>query len=143
MKKITFVLFIVMCLGLYASGNQYRIQDNDGNTLWAIRGAGADTSRTYKTDGTMTIFYWTADTTGSDSVDLDLSFQEYGSYGWYTEKTITITTDSTNYRWLITNSEIGSRTIWRLIVAGGGDNKKGSTAAPSSAIARLTYDSGN
>lgn len=132
------IMFLVFVVWLFAAGNQFRVQDNDGNAEWAIVSTGADTSRVYRTDPTMTLFYWTADTSGDDSVDLDLDFQLYGATGWYTEKSTTITTDSTQYRWLITNTAIGSRNIWRLVVTGGGDNKK-----LSAAIARFTYDSGN
>jgi hypothetical protein len=138
MKKWIILLILVFVVSLFAAGNQFRVQDNDGNVVWTITSTGADTSRVYKTDQTMTIFYWTADTSGDDSVDLDLSFQLYGATGWYTEKTTTIATDSTQYRWLITNTAIGSRSIWRLIVTGGTDNKK-----LSPVLGHFTYDSGN
>lgn len=132
---ITVFLFIVIAL---FGARQYRVQDNDGNVVWAIASTGADTSRVYATNPTMTLFYWTADTSGDDSVDLDLSFQVYGSYGWLTAKTLTVTTDSTNSYWMITNTAVPSRNIWRLVVTGSADNKKA-----SSVLGRFTYDAGN
>ncbi len=141
MKKVKLILLFGLLLIvslLMARGNQYRVQDNDGNVVWAIQSTGADTSRVYRTDPTMTLFYWVADTSGDDSVDLDLDFQVRGSYGWLTAKSTTITSDSTNSYWLITNTAIPSRIIWRLVMTGGGDNKKA-----SSVLSRITYDSGN
>ena len=57
------------------SGYYIQEADSSGNTYWQIVGTEADTSDWELSHDNMTIYYWTADTTGDDSVDLDFTFQ--------------------------------------------------------------------
>ncbi len=134
--SILFGIALILATLLYAK--EFKVRDSNNNIVWTIQGTGADTSRSYLTEKTMTLFHWYADTSGNDSVDIDLTFQVWGINGWIIVKTKTVTDDSTNDDWMITNTAIPSRSQWRLIQTGGSDNKK-----LSSILGEITFDSGN
>ena len=100
--------------------------DSSGNTYWQIAGTEADTSSWAPSFNVMSIYWWAADTTGADSVDLTLTFQttNTGKDIAITDRTLSIATDSSSGVWKLTMTAIGSGQYYRVIVTGGGDNDK-------------------
>lgn len=147
---VTFWVVMALVIGIYLAyaGERYRIStnakgSNASQVIWRIRGTGADTSQTYMTQPVMTIHTWAADTTIQDSVALTLTLQTQGAQGWYTFKTTTITAESTDAAWMITDSAVPSGTLYRLVVTGGAANSKGTDASVQRTIGKFTFDSGN
>jgi len=145
---VTFWVVVAMAIGVYLfAGERFRIStdarfSNANQVIWRIRGTAADTSKTYVTRPTMTIHTWAADTTIQDSVALTLTLQTQGAQSWYTFKTTTITAESTDAAWMITDTAVPSGTMFRLIVTGGAANSKGTDASVQYSIGKFTFDEG-
>lgn len=142
------IVLVVALIYMAVAGERYRIQTNavganKNSVIWRIRGTGVDTSQVYKTAPTMTIHTWAADSTIQDSVSLTLALQTQGAQGWYTFKSTTITAESTDASWMITNTAVPSGNMFRMIVTGGAANSKGTNASQQYSIGKFTFDSGN
>ena len=113
------VLVLVMCgIGV---AKEHRIVEADSSGEHSIRWEMAKddtiTSKSYKSNETMTITCWSNDqmSGATDSVAVTLDFQMLGAHGeWYSVTTTTLTADSTMLEWKLTNSPIGSADRWRL-----------------------------
>jgi len=105
------------------------------NVNWAIKGTEADTSESFDTNGIMTIFPWAADTSGTDSVALKAYFDVFGKRGWHVADSVSITSDSTETTWLLTDTPIPSGKTGRVRVVGQTGNKQDSYVIPD-----LFYD---
>ncbi len=128
MRKLIFLLFLPALLFGQTAHSGYTIQeaDSSGNTYWQIVSTEADTSDWQQSFEVMSIYWWAADTTGADSVDLTLTFQttNTGKDIAVTDRTLSVDTDSSSGVWKITVTAIGSGQYWRTIATGGGDNDK-------------------
>lgn len=147
-KFVNFLYVVIALVGMVAyAGERFRIQtnakgSNANQVIWRIRGTAADTSQSYATRPTMTIHTWAADSTIQDSVALTLTMQTQGAQSWYTFKTTTITAESTDAAWMITDSAIPSGTMFRLVVTGGAANSKGTDASVQKTMGKFTFDEG-
>ena len=147
MKRFMSGLLLMLAV-LAIAGDRFRIEtntvgSNKNSVVWRIRGTGVDTSKVYRTAPTMTVHTWAADSTIQDSVSLTLALQTQGAQGWYTFKSTTITAESTDASWLITNTAVPSGNMFRMIVTGGAANSKGTNASQQYSIGKFTFDSGN
>jgi len=129
MKKwITLFLIALFFVSAYAINIQRKsIKTDQGVAVWSIL---ADTTiysySNYKPNDIMRVNYWAADTSGDDSLALTVNFQAKGPKGWITIKTLTITTDSTESYWLLTNTAISFSDSLRWSATGGAANSKDS-----------------
>lgn len=128
MKILTFLVLLPVLLFAQTPHAGYTIQeaDSSGNTYWQIVGTEADTSDWQRSHEVMSIYWWAADTTGTDSVDLTLTFQttNTGRDVIVTDRTLSVATDSSSGVWKLTMTAIGSGMYYRVITTGGGDNDK-------------------
>lgn len=128
MKKL---LLILMMFALIVYADDLRVQTNSvgsnaNSTVFRIQGAAADTSFEMSKSPVMTFSYFVYDSTGTDSVNLTISWQIQGAGGWQTVKTKTLTTDSTKGYWNITDEPIPPADKHRIVVSGNTGNKVGS-----------------
>lgn len=126
LKVVFLIIVLISAVALvFAGPMRYYVKESGASDVrWEWTGVDADTSKTYTTYGIMTLLYIFYDQIHEDSVDVDLSFQMYGTRGWYTERSLTVTADSTEGQWEITAAVTASCQMWRLVATSGGDNCK-------------------
>jgi len=140
MKKFIFLLLIPFYLFAQKPHASFMIQEADSSNkvYWQIKGTEIDTSNWYQSHENMSIYWWVADTTGSDSVDLNFSFQTVNSEKDIpaTERTMSVTTDSSSGVWKLTQIAIGNGQYWRLII----DGDMGTNTNLAGSLVKLRYD---
>lgn len=105
----------------------FYIPTPEGVNHHALASTNADTSDVFTLYEHMTFKFWGADTTGDDSVDIDIVFQTstWSSSGnWTQAGTYTLDSDSTWEAWIATNTGIANDVYGRLIYTGSTDNSK-------------------
>lgn len=125
MKKRYFLLLLIPVLifaGIEDFLTGYVVTPED-NINFGIKGTAKDTSAIFETRKVMSFKIWGADTTGSDSVDVDLDFQtcsenSQSSQWWSSQGTYTIDADSSSEDWLVTAAAIQSEPYGRIILEG-------------------------
>jgi len=126
MKKLLIVLMLLLAYALLGQG-LWEVTEFD----LASASTGADTSSTFQLYPYMTIGYAAFDTSGDDSVDIDLVLQVsadswvevMGSVQWVTFETWTISSDSVFAHSVITDNPVPNYKKGRVIATGGSDNK--------------------
>ena len=134
MRKLILLIFLILLLPSYLFAQKphagYPIKEADSTSVtWQLVSTEYDTSEWYMSHEIMTIYFFSRDTTTGalgDSIDVTLYFQTSSSSKTMpvTERTYTVTADSTYDRWKITQTAIGNGMYWRLIAKGGTDNDK-------------------
>lgn len=142
MKKliIIYLLFVPFLLFAQKPHSGYPVQeaDSSGQTYWQIKGVEADTSEWLLSYETMSLYWWIADTTGNDSVDVNFTFQTANSERDIpvTERTMTVTTDSSSGVWKLTQIAIGSGMYCRFIL----DGDMGTNTNLAGSLVKLRFD---
>ena len=129
-KKAIFIFLVVLALflelffGDVYGGDRYWIKEADSSDVaFEIQGTDVDYSREYKSNDVMTIFYVAYDQIAQDSVNITMEYQVQGVDGWYTDKTRTVTADSTEGAWKITSTATASGRNYRIKVYGNSGNR--------------------
>ena len=138
---VTYYLLIVFVVVYSAfAGKRFDIKTAAGAVAWQIDSTATDSSASFDTRPTMTIFHIAYDSIAQDSVNIELDYQVLGANNqWMSAKKCTVAVDSTSDDWMLTNSAIASGRIGRVVATGLTGNRKG-----GSGVRRyLTFDEGN
>ena len=140
MKKLFLLLLLPVLLLAQKPHSGFMIQeaDSSGNVYWQIKGVEADTSEWYLSHENMSIYHWLADTTGNDSVDVNFTFQTANTERDIpvNARTMTVTADSSNAVWVVTQIAIPNGMYWRLIL----DGDMGTNTNLAGSLVKLRYD---
>ena len=119
-----FLIAVCLITAFYAfAGDRYYIKTAAGGTTWTIAGTAADTSVELPTKGTMTIAHYAADSIAADSVNIELDFQMLGAVGFFSVRKCTLSVDSTDDDFMITNTAVPSLRIYRIVATGLAGNR--------------------
>lgn len=133
MKKLFRLFWLVLLIPVWIIGQTvsdhiaFYVSTPEGGNHFSFKSTEADTSDVFTLYEHMTFKFWGADTTGQDSVDVDIVFQTstWSSSGnWTQAGTYTVDSDSTWEPWIATNTGIPNDAYGRLIFTGSADNSK-------------------
>jgi hypothetical protein len=127
------------CGGGVVFARDYFVREADSTDItFEVQGTDADTSKEYATEPVMTLAHWAGDQIHADSVNVTIAFQELGAGGWFTVESLTITADSTDAAWIITDVATPSLGVFRVTVTGNAGNRK-----DGEVLVRVKMGSGN